>query len=221
MILNDYKAVFFDLDGTLLDSAQDLAYAINIMSDELGIDKPSLLNVKRWIGNGTLKLVERSLTHSLNREPNKDELAQAFNLFSNAYRECIGEHSELFPGVKDYLVKLLSHNIKIACITNKPLEFTEFLLQLNMISQFFSIICAGDNVELTKPDAWPLLYASRKLDVPIDQCLMVGDSKHDINSAKNAGCDVLAVSYGYNHGQNINELKPTKIIHSFLEINDL
>lgn len=215
MNIYDYKAVFFDLDGTLIDSAKDLSYAIDIMSDELDIKKAGLTNVKQWIGNGTLKLVQRALIFSTGSNPDKKELEQAFILFSNAYRECVGEYSVLFDGTKELLVRLLSKNIKVACITNKPLEFTEFLLQHNMISQFFLVICAGDNVKFKKPDAWPLLYAAQSLTVDINQCLMIGDSQHDISAARNAGCDVFAVDYGYNHGEDIKLSNPDKVISSF------
>lgn len=218
MSIYDYKAVFFDLDGTLIDSAKDLSFAINYMSDELKVKKPDLENIKKWIGNGTLKLVERSLIFSTKKEPSKQELDTAFELFSQAYRESVGEYSELFPGTKDLLVKLLANNTKLACITNKPLEFTEFLLQQNMISQFFTIICAGDNVKFRKPDPWPLHHASNKLGIKIEDCLMIGDSTHDIAAARNAGCDVYAVSYGYNHGENIIDSSPDNLIHDFNDV---
>lgn len=218
MDIDKYRAVFFDLDGTLIDSAQDLFFAVCEMSKELDIKQPELSNIKNWIGNGTLKLVERSLKYSNGQQPSEKELKQAFTSFSNAYRECVGEYSMLFPGVHKLLVKLLASNIKLACITNKPLEFTEFLLQQNMISQFFSVICAGDNVKFRKPDAWPLLHASRLLGVPIDDCLMVGDSQHDIQAARNAGCHVLAVSYGYNHGENIKDSNPDGTVDSFVDL---
>jgi len=211
----NYKAVFFDLDGTLIDSAKDLSYAIDVMSNAMQIKKPSIDHIKKWIGNGTLKLVERSLKYSTGSVPEEKELKMAFELFSDAYRECVGEYSVLFEGTKDLLVKLLAQNIKLACITNKPLEFTEFLLQQNMISQFFSVICAGDNVEFKKPDPWPLLHASETLNVDIKECLMIGDSTHDIAAARNAGCDVYAVNYGYNHGNNISDSNPDGIIKSF------
>ena len=214
----DYKAVFFDLDGTLIDSAQDLSFAINVMSDELDIKQPSLQNIKNWIGNGTLKLVEKSLIYSTDTNPQEHELKHAFALFSKAYRDCVGEHSMLFEGAKKLLVQLLAHNIKVACITNKPLEFTEFLLQQNMISQFFSVICAGDNVKHRKPDPWPLIHASSVLKVDIKDCLMIGDSRHDIEAARNADCDIIAVSYGYNHGKCITEFKADRVIDSLLEL---
>lgn len=213
-----YKAVFFDLDGTLIDSAKDLSYAVDIMSVEMDIKKPSLAQVKTWIGNGTLKLVERSLTYSTGSVPSEKALIKAFDVFSNAYRECVGEYSVLFDGTKELLVKLLGNNTKLACITNKPLEFTEFLLQQNMISQFFSVICAGDNVKFKKPDPWPLIQASKTLNVDIKDCLMIGDSSHDIAAARNAGCDVYAVSYGYNHGVDIRDSQPDGIIESFTEL---
>ena len=218
MNLFNYKAVFFDLDGTLIDSAQDLYFAVCVMSKELGIKQPDLLNIKNWIGNGTLKLVERSLIYSTGQKPEGNKLEDAFKIFSNAYRDCVGEHSTLFPGIHKLLVKLLASNIKLACITNKPLEFTEFLLQQNMISQFFSIICAGDNVKFRKPDAWPLIHASKSIGVSIDDCLMIGDSQHDIQAARNAGCNVLAVTYGYNHGENIKDAKPDGTIDSFIDL---
>jgi phosphoglycolate phosphatase len=213
-----YKAIFFDLDGTLVDSAKDLSYAIDVMASAIHIDKPGLENIKKWIGNGTVKLVERSLTYSKGNKFTKQELNRAFELFSSAYRNCVGEYSTLFAATKDLLVKLLSKNIQLACITNKPLEFTEFLLQQNMISQFFTVICAGDNVKLRKPDAWPLLHAAKQMNVNISDCLMIGDSEHDIAAARNAGCDVCAVSYGYNHGNNIQSSNPDGLIDSFKEL---
>ncbi len=215
--LLNYKAVFFDLDGTLIDSAKDLSFAINSMAQKLGLKNPDLQDIKNWIGNGTLKLVERALDFN-NIQANEQELNYAFELFSNAYRDCVGEYSTLFPHVKELLVKLLANNIKIACITNKPLEFTEFLLQQNMISQFFSVVCAGDNVEFKKPNKWPLVHASKTLNVPLEDCLMIGDSQHDIAAARNATCDVIAVSYGYNHGENISLANPDGIIDSFNEL---
>jgi phosphoglycolate phosphatase len=218
MKIDNYKGIFFDLDGTLIDSARDLYFAVGVMSKELDIKQPGLPDIKNWIGNGTLKLVERSLRYSTGYQPTEKDLNHAFLLFSDAYRECVGEYSTLFPGVQKLLIKLLSNNIKLACITNKPLEFTEFLLQQNMISQFFSVVCAGDNVKYRKPNAWPLLHASSSLDVPIKDCLMVGDSQHDIQAARNAGCDVLAVTYGYNHGENIKDSNPDGSVDSFLNL---
>ena len=219
MNLKNYAAVFFDLDGTLIDSAKDLHFAVNQMLNDLEKSSVDLENIKNWIGNGTLKLVERALTYTNNNtKPDEVTLQKAFNLFSNYYRDCVGEYSTLFAGVKELLVELLKNNIKIACITNKPLEFTEFLLQQNMISQFFSVICAGDNVKHKKPNAWPLLHAAQELGVNIDNCIMVGDSQHDIVAAKNANCQVIAVTYGYNHGQDIRQFNPNFVIDSLTEL---
>ncbi|MCF6288241.1 MAG: phosphoglycolate phosphatase [Proteobacteria bacterium] len=218
MKIEAYKAVFFDLDGTLIDTAKDLSFAIDIMCAELVLPQPSLPQVKHWIGNGTAKLVARTLIYATNCQPTDNDLKHAFTIFSDAYIECLGEHSTLFSGSKELLVKLLSNNIKLACITNKPKEFTEFLLMQNMILQFFSVICAGDNVKFKKPHAWPLTHASKKLKVNLQDCLMIGDSTLDVSAARNAGCDVWAVNYGYNQGNNIQDANPDKIINSFDEL---
>ncbi|HFC30691.1 MAG TPA: phosphoglycolate phosphatase [Oceanospirillales bacterium] len=219
MNLSNCSAVFFDLDGTLIDSAKDLHFAVNQMLKDLAMAPTNLENIKNWIGNGTLKLVERALTHTNdNTNPDEITLQKAFNLFSNYYRDCVGEYSTLFPGVKELLVELLKNNTKIACITNKPLEFTEFLLQQNMISQFFSVICAGDNVKHKKPNPWPLIHAAESVNVEIKECIMIGDSQHDIAAAKSAGCQVIAVSYGYNHGQDIRQFNPDFVIDSLTEL---
>jgi len=216
--ISSYKAVFFDLDGTLIDSAKDLNFAIELMADELQLEKPGLQNVKHWIGDGTLKLVEQALFHMKKGQPSQFEVKQAFELFSSAYKECLGEHSTLYPDTQKLLVKLLSHKIKIACITNKPIEFTDFLLMQNMIRQFFSVICAGDTVKHQKPDAWPLLHVSNTLKVDISECLMIGDSVNDVEAARNAGCDVIAVNYGYNKGIDIKKSNPDLVIASFDEL---
>ncbi|MFK8011587.1 MAG: phosphoglycolate phosphatase [Marinicellaceae bacterium] len=213
-----YKAVFFDLDGTLIDSAKDLSFAINLMSDELNIKKPSLQQVKNWIGNGALKLIENVLLNANQTQPTEKELNHAFHIFSKAYKKSVGENCTVYDGAQKLLVQLLSKRIKVACITNKPLEFTEFLLQLNMISQYFTVICAGDKVKHPKPHAWPLIHVSEILEVNIKDCLMIGDSSIDVEAARNAGCDVMAVSYGYNQGNDIKEFNPDRIIDSFNEV---
>jgi phosphoglycolate phosphatase len=218
MNLSKYKAIFFDLDGTLIDSSRDLSVAVNAMATELSIVSPKRKQVANWIGNGTLKLVERVLENSTAKKPTQQELKYAFKLFSDAYRESIGEYSVLFPHTKELLVKLLSNKVKIACITNKPFEFTDFLLQQNFIRQFFSVVCAGDNVKHPKPDPWSLLYSASQFKLDIQSCLMIGDSRHDIQAARSAGCDVLAVTYGYNHGEDIRNYNPDYVIDDFIEL---
>ncbi len=217
MNIFSYKAVFFDLDGTLVDSARDLSFALNQMSDELQLKSPEISDVKKWIGNGTHKLVERSLIFSTGQHPSSSELDHAYVVFSDAYRACLGEHCQLYDGAKDLLVRLLSQKIKLACITNKPYEFTEFILQQNMISQFFSLVCAGDKVKHKKPHPWSLLHASQVFNLDIKDCVMIGDSRHDVNAAKSAGCDIIAVNYGYNHGQSIADSDADLVIDSFAQ----
>lgn len=213
--LEQAEAVFFDLDGTLVDSARDLAAACNRMCDALGLLQPSEEQVRHWIGNGVPKLIQRTLTacaaQAAAPEPDFDA---AKTIFDAAYRETVGQYSRLFAGAKEGLEKVRTAGKPMACITNKPLEFTESLLQQFGVRDRFSLILAGDNVKKKKPDPWPLQHAAGFLGKPVDKCLMVGDSRHDIQAARNAGCPVVCVTYGYNHGEDIADFGADAVLDS-------
>ena len=197
MIISNYKAVFFDLDGTLVDSAKDIAMAINLVSAELKLKSVSLQKTESWIGSGVKHLLD---CYFQNQKLNPEDSLlkkKVENLFTQAYRTCLGEHSKLYPNVQKVLVQLLSDNKKIACITNKPFEFTDFLMQQHCIRQFFHVVSSGDYAKLKKPDPWSLNYCIEQFKLEPQDCLMVGDSMADVQAAKAAGCDIASVSYGY------------------------
>ena len=217
--LQQAEAVFFDLDGTLVDSARDLAVACNRMCQGLGLPPPDEKHVRHWIGNGVPKLIQRTLAYCASQAgvPEPD-FQQAKALFDAAYRDTVGQYSRLFPGVRAGLEKVRAAGKPMVCITNKPLEFTETLLKQFGVYGWFSLILAGDNVERKKPDPWPLRHAAAFLRQPVEQCLMVGDSRHDIQAGKQAPCPVVCVSYGYNHGQPINDFGADAVINSLAEL---
>jgi phosphoglycolate phosphatase len=213
------EAVFFDLDGTLVDSARDLAAACDRMCDALGLPHPGEDNVRLWIGNGVPRLIERTLAHCAARAGRAEPpFSEAKSAFDAAYTDTVGHYSCLFPGAREGLQKVQAAGKPMVCITNKPLAFTETLLQQFGIRDWFPLLLAGDNVVRKKPDPWPLLHAAEYVEVPIGTCLMVGDSRHDIAAAKNAGCPVVCVSYGYNHGEDIAQFGADAVIDSLAEL---
>lgn len=212
------RAVFFDLDGTLVDSVADMAVAVGKMMTHFDLPALSFEQVSSWVGNGAQQLVKRALTGTMQGEPEKDLLETAMPLFNRYYHENLALHSELYEYVEHTLETLKSAGIPLVCITNKPEQFTKVLLENINIDHFFSLVISGDTLPTKKPHPAPLLYAAKYLDLAIEQCLMVGDSRSDIEAARQAGCPVVALSYGYNHGEDIRLYNPDITIDSIEEL---
>lgn len=212
------SAIFFDLDGTLVDSVADMAFAVGKMLSHFDLPAPGIEQVSTWVGNGAQKLVKRALTGTMHDEPEPELLAQAMPLFERYYHENLALHSELYDHVEHTLGTLKNAGIPLACITNKPEQFTVVLLENINIAEYFSLVVSGDTLPTKKPHPGPLLHAAQEFDLHIDQCLMVGDSKSDIEAAREAGCPVVALSYGYNHGEDIQLHNPDVTIDSIEQL---
>lgn len=213
--------VLFDLDGTLLDSVPDLALAVDRMLIAMGMAEAGEDNVRNWVGNGAQMLVKRALT-GLNAPaedaPGLELFDRAFPLFLQHYGACCSESSRLYSGVSELLTALQSAQVKMGLITNKPISFTETLLDEFSLNGYFSIVLGGDSLAEKKPHPLPLLYAMEKACVNPDNTLMVGDSRSDIKSAQAAGCKVAAVTYGYNHGEPVSLYSPDMIVDNLKEL---
>ena len=212
------ELVLLDLDGTLVDSAPDLAYSVNVMLEELGLPPREEVEVRQWIGSGAERLVKRALTGSLHKETTPALFQQAFDLFSEIYLDNTCRHSQLYPGVREGLDYLRDTGRKIGCVTNKRGRFTDTLLRSLGILEDFHIVVSGDTLRVKKPDPLPLLYAAQILDVEPCYSLMVGDSINDVQAARAAGFGVLCVRYGYNNGENIEDAGPDAIVDSLAEL---
>ena len=200
------KLIIFDLDGTLADSAPDIATAVNRMRRELGHAEKLLAQVKQWVGNGSATLVKRALADALHMKPEEIPaplFQQAHELFFNHYRQCNGDNTTLYEHVLPTLQKIKQLGIQQAVCTNKPGEFTQVLLKKLQIDSFFTCVVSGDTLPQKKPDPAPLLFCAEQCEVPVNQCLMVGDSMTDVRAAQNANMSVVCVSYGYNRGDDL------------------
>ena len=214
------KAILFDLDGTLVDSATDLAIALKNTFLVMGLKPHSELKVRQWIGNGVNKLIHRGLTNSMDGIAEETEFAKTREIFNEAYMNQIGEESELYPGVTAELENFKKAGIKTACITNKDRNFTLQVLEKIEIKKYFDVVVCGDDLDNKKPSPEPLLFAAKKLSVSAVECLMIGDSKTDVKSANAAGIEIICVDYGYAQGENLKTLKIKAMISSFSEISD-
>lgn len=215
------RAVFFDLDGTLVDSVADMAFAVGKMLSHFDLPAPGIEKVSTWVGNGAQALINRALTNDMHGTADKALFDQAMPLFNRYYHENLALHSALYEHVEQTLQTLKNAGLSLACITNKPEQFTEVLLENINIAQYFSLVVSGDTLPNKKPHPGPLLHAAQEFGVHIDECLMVGDSKSDIEAAKQAGCPVVALSYGYNHGEDIRLHNPDITIDSLKDLPPL
>ncbi len=212
--------IVFDLDGTLVDSAPDLAYSIDQMLIRLGREPAGEAQVRRWIGHGMPMLVKRALTGEQwpTSEPAGFEAALAS--YMAIYEQNLSVRSSLYEGARACLVGLKQRGLALACVTNKHSRFTRELLEQLGIAAFFDVIASADQFERHKPDPEPLLKTAEWLQVAPDRALMVGDSPADAEAARRAGFMLACVPYGYHGGQGVAVLEPDVIIDSLAELPD-
>lgn len=212
------KMVVIDLDGTLVDTAPDIAEAANRTLRELGLPERDPAAVAGWIGNGVARLVKRALTGEMNAEPDPALYEQAHALFLRHYQENLTRRSRPFPGVVEGLEWLKASGFDLVCITNKSERFTLPLLRALDLAGYFGLILSGDSLPRQKPDPLPLEHACRHFGIGPQHGVLVGDSANDIQAARAAGMPVICVAYGYNHGHDIRAARPDAVIGSLAEL---
>ena len=223
-IFNHIKAVAFDLDGTLADTVGDLAAAGNAMRAALNmppLDDSVLLS---FVGDGIGRLVHRALTNDHASFAPQDLWEKGFALYAQYYAQNLCVKSQLYPQVADTLALLKTLKLPLAVMTNKSQVFANPLLKQLKIADLFSLIIGGDTLPEKKPSALPLLHICEVLNIAPENLLMVGDSKNDILAARNAGCPVVGVSFGYGKMDELvlsEETKPDCVINHFGELYDL
>ena len=214
------KLIMIDVDGTLVDSVPDLAYCIDEMMQKLGLGKWGEAKVRHWVGNGIPKLVERALMGELEGRPIKEVFDIAYPIFLDLYEDNTAERSYLYDGVREGLDYLKSQGYQLGCVTNKSEQFTHPLLKVLGIFNDFKIIISGDTLAKRKPDPMPLLYCAEHFNLKPEECLMLGDSVSDVKAARAAGFDIICMSYGYNHGNDIGDENPDLVIDSMSQLSD-
>jgi phosphoglycolate phosphatase len=204
------RAVIFDLDGTLVDTAGEIAIALARSFAEFGLVALPEAAVREMIGRGVAALVERALERL-----GADVAAGAVvERFEHHYAQTVGTAAELYPSVRDGLARLAARKLPLAVVTNKPRYFTDRLLERLEVRAAFASVVAGDDGWPKKPAGDMLVAACRQMASRVDETLMLGDSANDVLAARAAGCPVWCVPYGYNEGRPVESLACDRIVAS-------
>ncbi|MDH5833212.1 phosphoglycolate phosphatase [Luteimonas kalidii] len=191
------RAMLFDLDGTLVDSAHGIAWAVNQTLAELGHPAADEPLVRTWIGEGARFLLHRALRHAGADLPDGEGFDRVFALLMRHYATSLPRQARAYPGADAALRGLRERGIAVALCTNKPQRFIDPLLDALDWRALFDGIVGGDTLPECKPSALPLLHLARAFDVPVEACLLVGDSHTDAAAARAAGMPLVLVDYGY------------------------
>lgn len=211
------KAAIIDLDGTMLDTVPDFEAALNGMRADLGLAPITQATIKPLVGKGSEKLVRDALLLDWDAARVDAVFDEALAGYQRHYLAINGDHSTLFEGVIEGLQAMRAQGLRLVCVTNKPIAFTLPLLDQKGLAPYFERVFGGDSFEKKKPDPMPMLGACTALDLPPSTVVAIGDSSNDAESARAAGCFVLTVPYGYNHGRPIQEINSDGIVSSLLE----
>ena len=199
--MSRFDAAIIDLDGTLVDTLGDFEVALNLTFADLGLPGASRHAVSLAIGKGSEHLIRTLLG------PAKQHLyIRAWDHYQAHYQNINGQHSDVFEGVIEGLERLLRAQWRLACLTNKPVDFARELLRLKGLERYFQAVFGGDSFERKKPDPLPVRATCQALGTLPERTLMVGDSRNDALAANGAGCEVVLMRYGYNHGEPVESV---------------
>lgn len=197
---HDLDAAIVDLDGTMVDTIGDFELALAAALAECGLPPVPRAFIERTVGKGSRHLLT-SVLRELGADPaGVDDL---WPRYQRHYLAVNGRASRVYPGVVEGLQRLQAAGLPLACLTNKPGDFARPLLAAKGLDRFFAHVFGGDAFARTKPDPLPLIETCRALGTRPARTLMVGDSANDAQAARAAGCPVVLVRYGYNHGEPV------------------
>lgn len=211
------EAAVIDLDGTMVDTADDFTASLNGMLAELGARPVSREEVVGYVGKGSEHLVNSVLSARFSAEETAARFADALDRYQAHYADVNGRHTRLYDDVEPGLAALAQAGVKLACVTNKPHRFAVALLEKYGLARYFAVILGGDSVARKKPDPQPMFAACDAMGVAPGNAVAIGDSENDALAGRAAGMATLTVPYGYNHGKAIQTINSDGIVASLLE----
>jgi phosphoglycolate phosphatase len=204
-----FDAAIVDLDGTMVDTVGDFVVALDLMLAEFALPAVDRTFVLHTIGKGSENLIRQTL-HSVGGDAALYE--RAFERYQHHYGRINGDHSAVFPGVLEGLQRLQSAGLRLGCVSNKPTVYVRELLRIKELDGFFVCAFGGDAFERKKPDPMPLVKSCEALGTAPARTVMIGDSSNDVVAARGAGCPVVLVNYGYNHGEPVEAAGADRIL---------
>jgi len=208
--------IIFDLDGTLADTKLDLANAVNATRAEFGLPPLPNEEVYSYVGNGAPVLIRRALGPQFSEE----EIQRGLESFFTRYREHMLDHTRLYPGVAESLDRLSADGVKMAILTNKPVRFSQDIVQGLGIADHFFRVYGGNSFATKKPDPEGVHALLAEAGVPKENALMVGDSAVDVQTARNAGIAVCGVTYGF-QPETLAAEPPDILVDRFSDLADM
>lgn len=211
----EFHGVLFDLDGTLVDTAPDINAALNHALNQHGLPGVTEALTRHWVGHGARALIDQALaSQSFAQDPTESIL----EAFLDHYRAHIAERSRPYAGVETALDSLRARGARLGVVTNKRTDLSEPLLAALRLDRYFDVIVCGDTAAAPKPAADPAIFACSALALATAETLFVGDSDTDVACARAAGCPIVVVRDGYNHGVPATELGADAVIESFFDL---
>jgi phosphoglycolate phosphatase len=210
-------AAIIDLDGTMIDTADDFTAGLNGMLAQLDAEETSREEVMGYVGKGSEHLIRSVLAPRFETDHAQERFDEALAIYQAEYAKINGLHTRLYPEVEAGLAALRDAGLKLACVTNKPHRFAVELLKQYSLFDRFTIVIGGDSLAKKKPDPLPMLAACEAMQVPPQATVAIGDSENDAIAGRAAGMATLTLPYGYNHGQAVQTIKSDGIVGTLLE----
>lgn len=211
-----WQAAIIDLDGTLVDTLGDFVVALNATLGELSLPALARPAIANMVGKGSEHLIRAAL-QAAGGAPHLYD--QAWAHYQRHYDRINGQHADLYPGAREGVQALRARGLPLACVTNKPGRFARDLLRAKDLLPMFDVVYGGDAFERRKPDPLPLQKACEALGATPARTLVVGDSSNDAQAARAAGCPVVLVTYGYNHGQPVRAVDADGFVDSIAQLD--
>jgi phosphoglycolate phosphatase len=211
-----YKAVIFDLDGTLLNTSYDIQKVLNNSLSHFGLPQISLQKTIEYVGNGAKVLIERAVP-----KDKAELIEQVYKHYSVNFANCDNQLTCLYDGEKEVLFDLKNRGVKFAIVTNKPQNATDGVYKKHLSKFDFDVVIGQTDKFALKPNADSTLYAIEKMGLNAKDCLFVGDGETDVMTAKNAGIDCVSVLWGYRTKSQLESVGATNFAKTYKELYNL